>query len=159
MQAAAKRFFQSPYFAVAGASSNQAKFGYKVLAWYHAHDLPATPINPTSASITITTPSSSTTIPTVPNISALPNPKETALSVITPPWVTKPLLEEAHKLGMKSVWLQPGTFDEPLLKWAKEEVGFENLIAGEVEKTGHEGWCVLIHGEEAMAEREKSGKL
>lgn len=42
----ANNFFLAKHFAVAGASTNPSKFGYKVLAWYKQHDLPVTPINP-----------------------------------------------------------------------------------------------------------------
>ena len=174
MQVAAKRFFQAPYFAVAGASQDRSKFGYKsrlrdlrarlnhsermlialalVLAWYQQHSLAVQPINPRSSSITLSNPN--VTLPTVANLGELPHPKETSLSVVTPPSVTRQLLQEAQELGIKAVWLQPGTFDEALLKWVGEEERFESFVANEVEKTGAEGWCVLIHGEAAI----KAGK-
>ena len=68
--------------------------------------------------------------------------------------MTRQLLQEAQGLGIKAVWLQPGTFDDALLKWVGEEERFESFVADEVEKTGAEGWCVLIHGEAAI----KAGK-
>ena len=37
-----------------------------------------------------------------------------------------------------------------LLKWVGEEERFESFVAGEVEKTGNEGWCVLVDGDEAI---------
>lgn len=39
-------FFLAQRFAVAGASNDAHKYGYKVLKWYTVHDLPVTPINP-----------------------------------------------------------------------------------------------------------------
>ena len=39
-------FFLAQRFAVAGASNDVSKYGYKVLKWYTIHDLPVTPINP-----------------------------------------------------------------------------------------------------------------
>ena len=84
------------------------------------------------------------------SVGALPHPKETALSVVTPPRVTRQLLQEAQGLGIKAVWLQPGTFDDALLKWVGEEERFESFVAGEVEQTGNEGWCVLVDGDEAI---------
>jgi predicted CoA-binding protein len=145
MQEAAHRFFRSPNFAVAGASQNTSKFGYRILAWYHQHALPVTPINPTVSSINL--PSKS--YPTVASVSKLPHPSETAVSFLTPPKVTMQILEEAKKAGVKAVWLQPGSFDEEGMKYAKEN--FESAVGGYDQGTvGGEGWCVLVDGEDAM---------
>ena len=55
--------------------------------------------------------------------------------------------------------MQPGTFDDALLEWMREEDGrFESFVAGEVEKTGNEGWCVLVDGEEAMRAAKKEAE-
>ncbi|KAL6243487.1 hypothetical protein RBB50_009479 [Rhinocladiella similis] len=145
MEAAAKRFFSSPYFAVVGASQDKSKFGYRILAWYHVHSLPVTPINPNRPSIALP----SKTYSTVPSVSALPDPATTALSFLTPPAVTRKVLEEAKSSGVRAVWLQPGSFDDQDLKYAKEN--FESAIGGfESGTTGGEGWCVLVDGEESL---------
>lgn len=68
------------------------------------------------------------------------------MSIITPPKVTVKVLEEAKKLGIKSVWLQPGTFDDEILKNAMKD--FEAAVGGEGGR-GNEGWCVLVDGEGA----------
>ncbi|EAW18734.1 CoA-binding protein [Aspergillus fischeri NRRL 181] len=140
---AVKRFFSSPRFAVAGASNDANKFGYKILAWYHHHSLPVTPLNPRAPQINL--PSKS--YQTVPSPSALPSPSQTSLSVVTPPAVTLPLLQEAHSVGIPAVWLQPGTFDDAVLEYARDH--FEAAIAGDGGR-GHEGWCVLVDGEEGL---------
>lgn len=88
-ESALRSFFLSPRFAVLGASSNPSKYGHKVFRWYIDHSLPVTPINPTSSSITI----GPAEYPTLSSLSQLPNPKETGLSVITPPSVTLKMLE------------------------------------------------------------------
>lgn len=116
-EAAARTFFSSPYFAVVGASTDPSKFGHKIFTWYTTHGLPATPINPSSTTIKVAT----TEYATLPSISALPHPTETGVSIITPPKITKKVLEEAKKLGVKSVWLQPGTYDEEILGYALRE--------------------------------------
>ncbi|KAK4691750.1 hypothetical protein P7C71_g5316, partial [Lecanoromycetidae sp. Uapishka_2] len=107
MEAAAKSFFTSKHFAVAGASQSPHKFGYKILHWYHAHSLPTTPITPSCPSITI----QSMTYPTVPSSLSLLNPTETSLSIVTQPAITKQVLQEAKEAGVPAVWLQPGSFD------------------------------------------------
>ncbi|PVH93630.1 NAD(P)-binding protein [Periconia macrospinosa] len=143
---ALKIFFSSPHFAVAGASSNPSKFGHRIFAWYLHHNLPATPLNPGSPTITV--PSvSATPYPTKPSPSALEDPSSFSLSVITPPAVTKGLLKEAKEAGIPAVWLQPGSFDDEVLEYARKE--FKAAIAGDG-GNGHEGWCVLVDGEEGL---------
>lgn len=80
---------------------------------------------------------------------ALPDAPMTALSFVTPPSVTRTALAEAKSAGVKSVWLQPGSFDDEILKYAKDN--FENTIGGFEDGTvGGEGWCVLVDGENAL---------
>lgn len=172
----AKTFFTSAHFAVVGASSDPSKFGHKstytssflpllpllsfprklktssVFAWYLREGLPVTPINPSSTTITAL----NSSYPTLPNLSALPNPTETGVSIITPPKVTKKVLEEAKKLGIQAVWLQPGTFDDEILEYAKSE--FKAGVGGNG-GDGSEGWCVLVDGERAARAAGKKLKL
>jgi predicted CoA-binding protein len=145
MEAAARRFFSSQHFAVAGASQDRSKFGFRILAWYHEHSLPVTPINPGRPSIALP----SKTYHTVASVSALQNPSQTAVSFLTPPAVTRKVLAEAKSAGVKAVWLQPGSFDDEDLKFAMDN--FESAIGGYEEGTvGGEGWCVLVDGENMM---------
>ncbi|KAH8680712.1 CoA binding domain-containing protein [Xylariales sp. PMI_506] len=153
-EATAKAFFSSPHFAVVGASSNPAKFGYKIFAWYTHHDIQPTPINPGSPSITV----EGKDYATKPTLSALPDPKNTSVSVITPPFVTRQVLKEARELGIPAVWLQPGTFDDDVLKLARGEGedGYHGEVVAGDGGRGHEGWCVLVDGERAL---KAAGKL
>jgi hypothetical protein len=89
-------------------------------------------------------------------LSALPHPTETAVSIITPPKVTQKVLEEAKKLGIQAVWLQPGTFDDDILKYAMD--GFKAAVGGDG-GNGHEGWCVLVDGERVAKAAGKDLKL
>ena len=113
--------------------------------------MPVTPINPGSATISAL----EKDYPTVPNIAALPNPKQTSISVITPPSATLKVLQEAKELGIQSVWLQPGSFDDDVLKFANEQGGFDAVVAGDGGR-GHEGWCILVDGERGL---KAAGKL
>lgn len=61
--------------------------------------------------------------------------------------MTIELLKEAHSAGVPAVWLQPGTFDDPVLEFANGH--FEAVIAG-AGGNGGEGWCVLVDGEEGL---------
>lgn len=86
-------------------------------------------------------------MPTLPNISALPHPAETGISIITPPKITIKVLEEAKKLGVKSVWLQPGTFDAEVEERVREWFPEGGVVGG--------GACVLVDGDWAMEGRGK----
>lgn len=61
--------------------------------------------------------------------------------------MTQKVLEEAKSLGIKAVWLQPGSFNDEILAYAKKE--FEAGVGG-AGGAGSEGWCVLVDGEKAM---------
>jgi len=114
-----------------------------------------TPINPTTPEIKL--PSQAYRAVATP--SALESPQQTALSVITPPAVTRKILAEAKSIGIQAVWLQPGSFDEEGLEYAK--ANFEAAVGGRGGEGG-EGWCVLVDGESALeaADRDwKSQKL
>ncbi|KAI1434480.1 CoA binding domain-containing protein [Xylaria sp. CBS 124048] len=153
-EASVRKFFTSPQYAVVGASSNPQKFGHKVLVWYLAHKLPVAPINPVSPSIQ----TSYGEHPAVKSVSELADPKQTSLSVITPPSVTLEVLKEAKRVGIPAVWLQPGTFNDEVMKFArgKDTDGYAgDVIAGEGGR-GSEGWCVLVDGEWGMG---LAGKL
>ncbi|KAF5625394.1 hypothetical protein F52700_9113 [Fusarium sp. NRRL 52700] len=153
-EATVRKFFASSAYAVAGASSNPAKFGHRglvVFAWYLHHDLPVTPINPGSETINALNKDH----PTVPSVTALSNPTQTSLSVITPPAATLKVLQEAKEKGIPSVWLQPGSFDDAVLKFANAPGAFEAVVAGDGGR-GHEGWCILVDGERGL---KAAGKL
>ncbi|OTA59176.1 NAD(P)-binding protein [Hypoxylon sp. EC38] len=154
-EATVRAFFGSPQFAVVGASTNPTKFGHKVFTWYHAHSLPVTPINPASA--TIETPFG--VHPTIKSLADLPDPEHTSLSIITPAPVTLNVLKEAKKLGIPAVWLQPGTWDEAVLKFARgegEDGGYKGAVVAGDGGNGHGGWCVLVDGERGL---KAAGKL
>ena len=113
------------------------------MAWYHARSLNVQPVTPSRPSIELF----STEYPTVSSPSALPCPQETSLSIITPPPITLNILREAKEAGIPAVWLQPGSFNDEALRFAKQE--FVAGIGGEG-GMGSEGWCVLVDGDEAL---------
>ncbi|CAH0015306.1 unnamed protein product [Clonostachys rhizophaga] len=144
-EATAHRFFSAARFAVVGASSNPAKFGHKVHAWYLAHKLPVTPVNPGSGSVTV----GGQDYPTVKNVQELADPQNTGVSIITPPPVTLDVLKAAKTAGIPAVWLQPGTFNKEVLDFALADGAFDAVVYGDGGR-GSEGWCVLVDGEKAL---------
>ncbi|KAK3400042.1 CoA binding domain-containing protein [Sordaria brevicollis] len=143
--ATAKAFFSSPKFAVVGASTNTEKFGYKVFKWYTDRSLPATPINPQAAPLTV----NGQSYAAIKSLSELDSPQETSVSIITGPAITLKTLQEAKDLGIQAVWLQPGTFNDEVLAYANEN--FKTVVAGKGGSTvGGEGWCVLVDGDRCL---------
>lgn len=54
------------------------------------------------------------------SLSELPEVPE-VLDMVVSPKRGMPVLEEASRLGVKNIWLQPGTFNDELLKLADEK--------------------------------------
>ena len=104
MAATAKSaFYSMQRFAVVGASANRSKFGNKVFRCYLQHQRDVTPISISSASIE--------GVDCVKSVQDIDSLRDVALSVVTPPKVTRTVLEEAAKLGCNQFLLQPGTYD------------------------------------------------
>ena len=102
---------------------------------------------------------SSTTYATIASPTSLPNPTETSLSIITQPPITLNILREAKEAGVPAVWLQPGSFDNEGLEYAKRE--FKAGVGGPG-GAGAEGWCVLVDGDQAIEagrKQREAGKI
>ncbi|KAF8464068.1 CoA binding domain-containing protein [Kalaharituber pfeilii] len=170
-------FFTSSHYALSGASPDPSKYGHRLYKWYLSHKLPCIPINPRNPPPQIH-PSQPAEYPTVPTLSSLP--KEyvekaggwggLSLSIVTPPKATLETLREARGVGIRRVWMQPGSWNMACVEEAQRgtgevEQGFEVVIyggegKGEMEPGMEEGWCVLVHGEEGMkAAKEVKGRL
>jgi len=124
-----------------GASQDPKKYGNIILRWYIDHKLPVHPINPTASSIE--------SLNVVKDVSSLPSPTTTSLSFLTQPAITLKSLQEAQRNGVQRVWLQPGSFDEHVLKEA-ESMGFETVIAN--------GRCILREGEKGLNALKRESK-
>ena len=118
-------FLSAPSFAVAGASDDVNKYGYKVYSCYLQNGRKAYPINPRVEKILGN--------PSFKTIDSLPEKVE-SISIITPPQVTEKVVEEAIAAGVKNVWMQPGAESQSAIEKA-EQAGL-NVIAG--------GPCVLV---------------
>ncbi|KUJ10485.1 NAD(P)-binding protein, partial [Mollisia scopiformis] len=143
-EATAEAFFKSPYFAVVGASGNEAKFGHIVFTWYIDENLPVTPINPSTRLITV----HDIKYPTTKDVLSLPHPSETALSFLTQTDQTRKALEEAKEVGVQAVWFQHGSVTPEDFEYAQRE--FKIVVGGHVGTDAHDGWCVLVHGKKAI---------
>ncbi len=126
LQERIRAFLAAGPWAVVGASNERAKYGNKVLRCYLQNGkAPVYPVNPRASSIE--------GLSAYPDLAALPEPAR-AVSIITPPAITLGVLEDAARLGIAHLWLQPGAEDRHVLARAAE-LGLE-LIAG--------GPCLLV---------------
>ncbi|EGO00388.1 hypothetical protein SERLA73DRAFT_136245 [Serpula lacrymans var. lacrymans S7.3] len=125
-----KHFLASPKFAVVGASTDQSKFGTKVLQWYIQRNRDVTPVHPTSNELE--------GIKTIRSLADLPSPTETSISIITPAKITIELLKQAKELSVPSLWIQPGAADVTCVKYIKENLSDRVIYQGE---------CILRDGD------------
>ena len=119
------RFLASAAFGVVGASPRRHKYGNKVLRCYLQHGRDAIPVHPRETAIE--------GVACAKDLASLPR-KVHGLSIITPPPVTEKLVEEAARLGITRLWMQPGAESPRAVQRAKE-LGL-SVIAG--------GPCLLV---------------
>ena len=135
-------FYSTNIKAVVGASSDRSKFGNKVLRCYLENGMLPVPINKRSASVE--------GIDCIDSLSTLKlqlghdghggkfvdivDMKGVGVSIITPPGVTRLVMEEAYALGCTQFFLQPGTHDQTVDDFVREKMSKANVVKG----------CVLV---------------
>lgn len=95
--------------AVVGASNHPEKYGNVIVKNLAAKGYTVLPVNPHETEIA--------GLPAYANLEAVPAPVH-IVNVVTPPAVTKGVLEKASKLGLPAVWLQDGSYDAAALEVA-----------------------------------------
>lgn len=121
-------FFKLPLFAVVGASNNRGKFGNKVLRAYLYNDKKAVPVNPNEDAIEGLKCVGSLTVLKEQLSSQQMNVKDVGVSIITPPSVTRAVLQEGVSLGLRNFFLQPGTVDHDVQIYINEITSSPNNI-------------------------------
>ena len=119
------QFLQGSPHAVVGASRDRDKYGNKVLRAYQQKNRPVYAVNPNADQIEGEA--------AYPDLASLPETVH-GISIVTPPQVTEAVVEQAGKLGIKNIWMQPGSESQAAISRAAE-LGM-NVIAG--------GPCVLV---------------
>ncbi|MDB4695147.1 CoA-binding protein [bacterium] len=120
-----EKFLAAKTYAVAGASNRQHKYGNKVFRALLAADRETYPLNPVQSEIEgHRAYARLTELPLVPE----------ALSIITPPEITRQVVNDAIAYGVKHIWMQPGAEDERASE-AAYEAGL-NVI--------DDGSCILV---------------
>jgi len=125
LQEKIRRFLDGSVYAVAGASTNREKYGNKVLRCYMQHGYEVYPVNPRADQVEGR--------PAFPDLASLPV-RPHGVSFVTPPAVTRAMVEQALALGIENLWMQPGAEDDEAIA-AAEKAG-ANVIA--------RGPCLLV---------------
>lgn len=106
-----KDMLDKKVWAVIGASPSKDKFGYKIYKKLKDNDYKVYPVNPGYEDINgDKCYKSIEDLPEVPDV----------IDFVVPPRVSLGALDEAKEKGVKNVWFQPGTFNEGVIKKAKE---------------------------------------
>jgi predicted CoA-binding protein len=95
-------FLASKTYAVAGASTKPEKYGNKVFHALLKSDRETYPLNPAADQI-----DGHQAYPSIGDLPIVPE----AISVITPPSVTRQIVADAIAAGVKHIWMQPGAED------------------------------------------------
>jgi predicted CoA-binding protein len=118
-------FLASETYAVAGASANPKKFGNQVFRALLKSERVTHPLNPTATQV-----EGHQAYPSIIELPTVPD----AISVITPPSVTRQIVTDAIAAGVKHIWMQPGAEDAQASQLARE-AGI-NVI--------DDGSCILV---------------
>jgi predicted CoA-binding protein len=118
-------FLNASTFAVAGASRDRNKYGNRVFRALLESGREVVPLNPTAREI-----EGRHTYAVLQDLPSVPE----ALSIVTPPQVTRQIIAEAIAAGVKQVWMQPGA-EDPEGSAAARAAGL-NVI--------DDGSCILV---------------
>lgn len=118
-------FLSGTTYAVAGASARQHKYGNKVFRALIKSGRETFPLNPVTELI-----EGHQAYPTISELPKLPD----SLSIVTPPEVTRRVVEDAIRAGVKHVWMQPGA-EDPQASQAAREAGLTVI---------DDGSCILV---------------
>lgn len=119
---------QKKVWAVVGATNNETKFGHKIFRLLEKAGYQVYPVNPGLEMVLGKK--------CYPSLSALPE-KPDAVNFVVPPQIGEPIVAECAALGIKDVWLQPGTNTEPVVAAAQNaglNVIYQSCILVEVRK-------------------------
>lgn len=125
MNESIEAFLASETYAVAGASANPKKFGNQVFRALLKSERVTHPLNPTATQV-----EGHQAYPSIIELPTVPD----AISVITPPSVTRQIVTDAIAAGVKHIWMQPGAEDAQASQLARE-AGI-NVI--------DDGSCILV---------------
>ena len=102
---------KSNVLAVVGASRDKDKFGYKIYNGLKKAGYKVYPVNPSAKEIEGEK--------CYPSISRLDKKPDVVITIV-PPTVTEKVVKEAKGIGVKKVWMQPGSESEKAIKFCEK---------------------------------------
>jgi uncharacterized protein len=93
----------SKAFAIVGATRNTDKYGYQIFRILLDYGYKAYAVNPNYDSID--------GYPCYPSLAELPEKPDVVVTVV-PPEVTEKIIGEAHRMGIPTIWMPPGSGSE-----------------------------------------------
>ena len=108
-------------WAVIGANNDADKYGNIIYKRLKAEGFTVYPVNPMYDEVEGDR--------CYPNLASLPEAPE-VLDMVVSPKRGRAFIEEAAELGIKNIWLQPGTYDQDLMSLIKEKglVGLQSCV-------------------------------
>lgn len=104
-------WLQQKNWAVVGASTNRERYGNRIVRKLHEHGFKTIPVSPKYDEVE--------GLKTYPSLLDIEGPIDVVNFVVNPSIGLK-VLDECIQLGIKKIWLQPGTVSEALVSKAKE---------------------------------------
>jgi len=99
-------------WAVVGANDNPEKYGNMIYKKLKSKGYEVYPVNPNYNEIDGDV--------CYKNLSSLPKVPE-VIDMVVSPRHGKGIIEEAHRLDIKNIWLEPGTYDDELISILEEK--------------------------------------
>jgi predicted CoA-binding protein len=104
-------FVNRRVWAVVGASGDRTKYGNRIFRSLQMAGYVVYPVNPKGGML-----GSVEVYPTLADLPAKPD----IVNVVVPPRVTEEIVREAHDLGLKRIWMQPGAESEEAVAFCRE---------------------------------------
>jgi predicted CoA-binding protein len=104
-------FVNRRIWAVVGASRDRSKFGNRVFRSLRDAGYTVFPVNPKGGILE--------GAQVYPSLAELPEPPE-VVDMVVPPAVTEQVVEEAYRLGLTRIWMQPGAESEAAIAYCHE---------------------------------------
>ncbi len=103
--------FKDKKIAVLGASSDQSKYGHKIFKDLDLNGYTVWPVNPKGGLLLGKT--------VYKSLAELPSRPDIVITVV-PPAETEKAVEECNKLGIRHIWMQPGSESQKAVEKAKD---------------------------------------
>jgi predicted CoA-binding protein len=111
MQELIKEFMAQKKFAVIGATDNPEKYGNRIIKNLKKRGYEVYPVNPKLKEVE--------GLPCYASVAEIPV-KADVVDFVVPPAVTEEVLKQCKELGLKRIWLQPGSESEPTIAYCNE---------------------------------------